>query len=210
MGRVVIAVAVLLVTNLATFGYATWRCRQEAEGQQRLMSAAQQRVQELEAEVATLEQRLGRLQVWGKLIELQQDVNAAHAAINRLNFGDALGIVDRVQRRLDSGEYGQLFRERRADLVTHLDLARQALRRADATAHGHLVDVDQRAFQILAGASSPGELPGALPAPAPTVSPSPPPPIPGATPGPSPQPSPSPTVTPRPTSSPAGRAAQAP
>jgi cell division septation protein DedD len=195
-----------LVTNLATFGYATWRCRQEAQGQQRLMATAEQRAQAQETEMAALRQRLDRLQVWGELIELQQDVNAAHASINRLNFGDALAIVDRVQRRLDGGEYGTLFRERRAELVPHLDLARQALRSADSSAHGHLVELDQRAFQILAGVSSPGDFPGALPAPTPAVSPTPPPPIPGATMTPSatPSPSPTPSPTPRPAASTGG------
>lgn len=209
MARTLLAIGVLVVTNLATFGYATWRCRQEAEGQQRLMATAQQRAAAQDAEMATLRQRLDRLQVWGELIELQQDVNAAHSSINRLNFGDALAIVDRVQRRLDAGEYGDLFKQRRAELVPHLDLARQALRNADSTAHGHLVELDQRAFQILAGVSSPGDFPGALPMPTPAASPTPPPPIPGATPLPSPtpapSPSPSPTPTPRPAASTGGR-----
>ena len=203
MARVLLAIGVLVVTNLATFGFATWRCRQEAEGQRRLMATAQQRAQAQDTEMAALRQRLDRLQVWGELIELQQDVNAAHASINRLNFGDALAIVDRVQRRLDGGEYGTLFRERRAELVPHLDLARQALRGADSSAHGHLVELDQRAFQILAGVSSPGDFPGALPAPTPPVSPTPPPPIPGATPTPSATPAPSPTPSPSPTPRPA-------
>jgi hypothetical protein len=203
MARTLLAIGVLLVTNLATFGYATWRCRQEAAWQQRLMETAGQRAQTQEAEIASLRQRLDRLQVWGELIELQQDVNAAHASINRLNFGDALAIVDRIQRRLDGGEYGTLFTERRAELVPHLDLARQALRNADSAAHGYLVELDQRAFQILAGVSSPGDFPGALPAPSALPSPTPPPPIPGATPMPSPTPAPSPAPSPTPTPRPA-------
>jgi hypothetical protein len=208
MGKVLLAVAVLVVTNLATFGFATWRCRQEMEGQQRLLATAQEKSQATEAEMARVQQQLGQLRVWGELIELQQDVNAAHATINRLNFGDALQIVDRVQRRLDSGEYGQLFRQRRAELVPHLDLARQALRRADATAHGHLVDLDQRAFQILAQTSSSGTFPGRPAAVEPTPSPAPSPGFDLGAPSPSPAPFPtapaSPAPSPSPTASPRG------
>jgi hypothetical protein len=207
MSKTLLAIGVLLLTNLATFGFATWRCHQEAQGQQRLMATVEQRAQAQEAEMTSLRQRLDRLQVWGELIELQQDVNAAHASINRLNFGDALAIVDRIQRRLDAGEYGTLFKERRAELVPHLDLARQALRAADSAAHGHLVELDQRAFQILAGVSSPGDFPGALPAPSPAPSPIPTLPLPGATPQPSPTPGPTPAPSPAPSPTPTPRPA---
>src|SRR5262245_49957832 len=101
MGKILLAAAIVLVTNLATFGYSTWRCRQEMQGQERLLAVAQEKAQATDAETAKLQQQLGRLRVWGELIEMQQDVNAAHAAINRLNFGDALAVVDRIQRRLD-------------------------------------------------------------------------------------------------------------
>lgn len=199
MGKILLAVGLVVVTNLATFGFATWRCRQETAGQERLLAAAQQKAQQTELEMARQQQRLSRLQVWGELIELQQDVNGAHASINRLNFGDALALVDRIQRRLEGGEYGDLFQQHRDQLLPHVDLARRALRAADATAHGHLVDLDQRAFQILAGVSTPGDFPGAGPAPtpelAPSPAPSPAPPAPGS-PAPTPGPSPAPTPTP--------------
>jgi hypothetical protein len=195
MAKIVLALGLLVVTNLATFGFATWRCRQEATGQQRLLATAEQEAQRTAAEMARLQQRLSQLQVWGELIELQQDVNAAHASINRLNFGDALGAVDRIQRRLEAGEYGELFQRQRDELNPHLELARRALRAADASAHGHLVDLDQRAFQILAGVSAPGDFGAAAGAP---------------TPAPSPEPSPAPPAASSPTPSPGGSAALTP
>lgn len=207
MAKIALAIGLLVVTNLATFGYATWRCRQETAGQQRLLAEAEQKAAQERAEMAKLEHRLGRLQVWGELIELQQDVNAAHAAINRLNFGDALGLVDRIQQRLEGGEYGELFQQNRDRLRVPLEEARRALRAADATAHGHLVDLDQEAFQILAGVTSPTDFPG-RPSPAPgttpgTLSPQPPPPqpvdpLPTASPAASPATSPLPSPTPAP------------
>jgi hypothetical protein len=203
MVKIVLAAVLLVLTNLATFGYATWRCRQEATGQQRLLATAEQEAQRTQSEMAKMRQRLSQLQVWGELIELQQDVNAAHASMNRLNFGDALGVVDRVQRRLEAGEYGELFQRHRDELNPHLELARRALRAADASAHGHLVDLDQRAFQILAGVSSPGDFPSAQ------LSPSPPSATPAPSPAPSPLPSAAPSATPGP-GSPAGSPAPTP
>jgi hypothetical protein len=196
LGRTLLALGLLVITNLGTFGYATWRCRQEAQGQQRLLAEAQQRQQTAETDTAALRQRLDRLKVWGEFIELQQDVNGVHAIINQLNFGNAIQAVDGIAQRLQLGQYGQLFQQHRPELLPLLDRAKQELRATNAGARNALVEFDQRAFAILAGVSAPGELPGAL---APTA-PAPPPAAATPTPGlePSPTPAPSPTPTPKP------------
>ena len=176
LGKALVAFAVLAVTNLGTFGYATWRCRQEAEGTQRLLAEAQQKQQEAEAKNAAAEQRLERLRVWGELLELQRDLTGVHATINQLNYGNAIQAIDRIEQRLRQGEYGDLFKQRAPELVPMLEQAKLALRRPDPMARTHLVELDQRAFSILASNAMPGELPGLsglAPAPAATPSPSP-------------------------------------
>ena len=121
-----------------------------------------------------------------------------HAVINQLNFGNAMQAIDRVETRLRQGEYGQLFRQRSPELLPLLEQAKGALRNTDPMARTYLVELDQRAFGILAATAGPGELPGlSAPAqPAATPLPSP---VPGlfpeATPGLEPLPSPTPTQT---------------
>jgi hypothetical protein len=171
IGKALLAFAVLLVTNLGTFGYATWRCRQEAEGAQRLLGEAQQKQQEAEAKYAAAEQRLERLRVWGELLELQRDLTGVHATINQLNYGNAIQAINRVEQQLRQGEYGQLFRQHAPELVPLLEQAELALRKPDPMARTYLVELDQRAFSILAASVGPGELPGfsgAVPTPTPT------------------------------------------
>ena len=128
IARALLALGVLVITNLGTFGYATWRCRQEAEGGQRLLAEAQQKQRAAEAQNAASEQRLERLRVWGELLELQRDVNGVHVIINQLNFGNAIQAVDRIETRLRQGEYGQLFRQRAPELLPLLEQAKGALR----------------------------------------------------------------------------------
>lgn len=176
LGKGLLAFAVLLVTNLGTFGYATWRCRQEAEGAQRLLAEAQQKQQEAEAKNAAAEQRLERLRVWGELLELERDLTGVHATINQLNFGNAIQAIDRIEQRLRQGEYGQLFRQHSPELIPLLEQAKLMLRKPDPMARTYLVELDQRAFSILAASAGPGELPGfsgAAPTPTPLPSPQP-------------------------------------
>jgi hypothetical protein len=200
IAKALLALGVLVITNLGTFGYATWRCRQEAEGTQRLLAEAQQKQRAAEAQNAAAEQRLERLRVWGELLELQRDVNGVHAVINQLNFGNAIQAIDRVETRLRQGEYGQLFRQRAPELLPLLEQAKGALRNTDPMARTYLVELDQRAFGILAATAGPGELPGLTglePAATPVPSP-----LPGlfpeATPTLEPLPSPTPTATAKP------------
>jgi hypothetical protein len=176
LAKSVLAVILLVVTNLGTYAYVSWRCRQEGEGAQRLLAEAQQKKQAAEAQNAALQQRLDRLQVWGHLLELQRDVNNVHAVINQLNFGNAIQAIDRIETSLGQGGYGDLFKQRRPELAPLLEQAKQALRRTDPAARSYLVEFDQRAFAILAGNAMPGDLlPGLAaaptPTPAPTVSP---------------------------------------
>src|SRR6185503_4172580 len=147
-------------TTLGTFGYATWRCRQEAVGTQRLLAEAQQKQAAAEASNAAAEQRLERLRVWGELLELQRDVNGVHATINQLNYGNAIQAIDRIETRLRGGEYGQLFRQHAPELQPLLEQAKLALRRPDPMARTYLVELDQRAFSLLAATAGPGEMPG--------------------------------------------------
>lgn len=207
IAKALLALGVLVITNLGTFGYATWRCRQEAEGTQRLLAEAQQKQRAAEAQNAAAEQRLERLRVWGELLELQRDVNGVHAVINQLNFGNAIQALDRVETRLRQGEYGQVFRQRAPELLPLLEQAKGALRNTDPMARTYLVELDQRAFGILAATAGPGELPG-LTALEPVATPAPSPLLPGLFPDvtptlePSPSPSPTPTAKPGPTAKP--------
>jgi hypothetical protein len=172
LAKSVLAVILLVVTNLGTYAYVSWRCRQEGEGAQRLLAEAQQKQQAAEAQNAALQQRLDRLQVWGHLLELQRDVNNVHAVINQLNFGNAIQAIDRIETSLGQGGYGDLFKQRRPELAPLLEQAKQALRRTDPTARSYLVEFDQRAFSILAGNAMPGDLlPGLAAAPTPAPSP---------------------------------------
>ena len=206
IARALLALGVLVITNLGTFGYATWRCRQEAEGGQRLLAEAQQKQRAAEAQNAASEQRLERLRVWGELLELQRDVNGVHVIINQLNFGNAIQAVDRIETRLRQGEYGQLFRQRAPELLPLLEQAKGALRSTDPMARTHLVELDQRAFGILAATAGPGELPGLSGVPPEPVATPVPSPFPGlfpeVTPTLEPPPSPSPTPKPGPTAKP--------
>jgi len=209
LGRTLLALGVLVITNLGTFGYATWRCRQEAEGAQRLLAEAQEKQRAAEAQNAASEQRLERLRVWGELLELQRDVNGVHVIINQLNFGNAMQAIDRIETRLRQGEYGQLFRQRAPELLPLLEQAKGALRGTNPMARTYLVELDQRAFGILAATAGPGELPGLSvvpPEPVATPEPSP---LPGLfpdvtptlepPPSPTPKPGPGPTTKPTPT-----------
>lgn len=200
LSKALLALGVLAVTTLGTFGYATWRCRQEAEGTQRLLAEAQRKQETAEAENAALRQRLDRLRVWGELLQLQKDVNAVHAIINQLNFGNAIQALDRIEQTLERGGYGQLFQQRRPELLPLIAQAKQALRATDPVARNALVELEQRAFSILAGVSAPGELPGSAtvpPAPLSQPSPSPYPSLPlESTPTPTSAPKPSPTSGP--------------
>ena len=195
MGTILLTLGLVVITNLATFAYATWRCRQEGQGQERLRTVSTAEVDKLRADNQALQQRFERLRVWGEFIELQQDVNGVHAAINQLNFGTAIQSIDRVAQRLELGAYGQLFRERRAELLPLLDRAKQNLRSTDPQARNALIELDHRAFRILAGNTAPGDFPGPLPSPAPLPTA-----LPEATPAleatPTPEPSPSPQPSP--------------
>ena len=203
IGKTLLALGLLVITNLGTFGYATWRCRQEAEGTQRLLAEAQQKQRAAEAQNAASEQRLERLRVWGELLELQRDVNGVHAIINQLNFGNAIQAIDRIETRLRGGEYGDLFRQRSPELLPLLEQAKGALRATNPMARQYLVELDQRAFGILAATAGPGELPGLTSVPEPVATP-----VPSLQPGlfpeatptlempPSPTPTPSPTAKP--------------
>ena len=210
IGKALLALGLLVITNLGTFGYATWRCSQEAEGAQRLLAEAQQKQRAAEAQNAASEQRLERLRVWGELLELQRDVNGVHAVINQLNFGNAIQAIDRIETRLRQGEYGPLFRQRAPELQPLLQQAKLALRNTDPMARTALVELDQRAFAILAATAAPDDLPGLTspPAPAATASPSP---LPGLFPGilpeatPALEPAPSPTPPPAQKPSPAAK-----
>src|SRR4029079_5537049 len=145
VGKALLGLGVLIITTLGTFGYATWRCRQEAVGTQRLLADAQQKERAAEAQNAASEQRLERLRVWGELLELQRDVNGVHAIINQLNYGNAIQAVDRVETRLRGGEYGDLFRQRSPELLPLLEQAKGALRGTNPMARQYLVELDQRA-----------------------------------------------------------------
>ena len=204
IAKALLALGVLVITNLGTFGYATWRCRQEAEGTQRLLAEAQQKQRAAEVQNAAAEQRLERLRVWGELLELQRDVNGVHAVINQLTFGNAIQAIDRVETRLRQGEYGQLFRQRAPELLPLLEQAKGALRNTDPMARTYLVELDQRAFGILAATAGPGEVPGLSglePAATPTPQP-----LPGlfpdVTPALEPPPSSAPSPSPAPTAKP--------
>jgi hypothetical protein len=207
LGKALLALAVLAVTTLGTFAYATWRCRQEAEGTQRLLAEAQQKQQTAEAQNLALQQRLDRLRVWGELLQLQKEINAVHAVINQLNFGNAIQALDRIEKGIQRGDSGELFKQRAAELVPLLAQAKQSLRQTDPAARNYLVELEQRAFAIIAGASVPGELPGLAPAPPGEALPTPSP-LPTASPemtatpeasgSPTPRPSPTPKTTPTP------------
>jgi hypothetical protein len=197
LAKTFLALGLLVVTNLATFGWATWRCRQEAVGHERLLSDSSTRTQQLETEVATLQRQLESVAVWRELVELQRDVSQVEIAINRLNFGDAIAGLDRVEKRLERGEYGATFQQRRAELQVPLLRCREALRATDPEARTHLVELEQEAFRLISGGRDVMP-PNGPPAPA-AVVPSPSPET-GAllapTPSPSPAPSPSPTASP--------------
>lgn len=207
--KALLVLGLLVVTTLGTFGYATWRCRQEMEGTQRLLAEAQQKQQAAEAQNQALQQRLDRLRIWGELLQLQKEINAVHAVINQLNFGNAIQALDGIGKGLPHGDYGELFKQRSPELLPLLEQAKQALRQTDPAARNYLVELEQRAFSIIAGVSAPGELPGLAPAPTPAALPSPSPfptapaeltpsPEPSASPAPKPSPTPKPTPTPKP------------
>ena len=202
LAKTLLALGLLVVTNLATFGWATWRCRQEAEGQQRLLAEATGQAQAARAAAAAAEQQLESVRVWRELVELQRDISAVEVALNRLNFGDAIGALERVEGRLERGEYGQTFQQRRSALLPDLLRAKERLRATDPAARIHRADFEQAAFRLLAGGSAGGAAAGPRAAGAVTPTPAP---TPGAdaAAAPSPAPSPSPSPVPSPTASPA-------
>src|SRR5690349_14507396 len=111
-----LGLAVVVITNLGTFGYATWRCRQEGAAQQRELATLRQQQQKLHADADSLRAQVSKLEVWGELLALQQDTDAVQAIIHRLNFGDAIGAVDRIAQKLQQGGYGPALQQRRAEL----------------------------------------------------------------------------------------------
>jgi hypothetical protein len=213
-----LGLAVVVITNLGTFGYATWRCRQEGAAQQRELASLREQQQKLRADATTLRAQVAKLEVWGELLALQQDTDAVQATIHRLNFGDAIAAVDRIAQKLQQGGYGATLQQRRAELVPLLEQTKQQLRGTDAAARDSLVAIDQKAFAILAaalggGAVLPAAPPvataaplatpelGATPTPAPTATPTPEP-----TPTPTPEPTPTPKPKPTPTAKKPGKA----
>src|SRR5688500_10098446 len=177
MVKTLLALGLLVVTNLATFGYATWRCRQETQGHQRLLTESGGRTQALEGQVKDLQGQLDRLAVWREFVELQRDVSVVEVAINRLNYGDAIAGIERMEARLERGEYGETFQQRRAELLPSLYQAKDALRGTSQDARSYLAELEQQAFRLLAATSDvPGGPRGAAtptpaPSPIPTVEP---------------------------------------
>jgi len=188
---------VVVITNLGTFGYSTWRCRQEDAAQQRELATLRAQQQKLQTDAETLRAQVSKLEVWGELLALQQDTDAVQATIHRLNFGDAITALDRIAQKLQRGGYGAALQQHRADLAPLVEQAKQQLAKPDPAARDTLVELDQRAFAILAGAPV-----GAAVAPPAPVTASPPTPTPAATPSATPTPPPTPTPTPEPTPTP--------
>jgi septal ring factor EnvC (AmiA/AmiB activator) len=196
MTKTLLALVLLVVTNLATFGYATWRCRAEVAGHQRLVTDAGTRSQTLQKQVAELQEQLDRVAVWREFVELQRDIAVVQTAINRLNFGDGLSALERIEGRLERGEYGATFQQQRGELQPSLYAARQSLLATDDDARTHLGELEQQAFRLLAAVSESAPatpaatpFPAATPAPSPEASP--------AAAAPSPSPTASPAATPR-------------
>jgi hypothetical protein len=154
--RVLIVLVLLLFTNLATFLFFTWRCRQELAGEARLRESLSERAAAAEAERAGAQRELERLSVWGHFIELQQQLNEVERDLERLNFGNALERLDRLARAIEGGELGDALRERRGEVLSPLTAARQALRATQvAQARRHLTEVNERAFSVLSGIAPP-------------------------------------------------------
>ncbi|HVS02106.1 MAG TPA: hypothetical protein VMT16_04990 [Thermoanaerobaculia bacterium] len=160
--RFLVVLLLLVATAVATFLATTWRCREEFTGERRLLAAANQRLAQLEEEVAAATREQERLSVWGDFIRMTQDLNAVDRHLNELNFGDAIEAVDAVAKGLSLGEYGTLFRERRAGLLPLLERTRQELRQKSERARVHLVELEREAFAILSGIARPPELPRRL------------------------------------------------
>lgn len=151
--QLLVLLVVLLLTNAATFAFVAWRCHRELEDQQRLAATVAERATRLEEKLDQAEEELERLSVWGDFIRLQQDLNAIDAHINRLNFGNAISAIDGVAEEIRLGGYGELFRERRAELLPLLEEAERQLRAKREVARQVLVEFNDRAFEILSGIS---------------------------------------------------------
>ena len=130
--RFLLILGILLLTNVGTFFFAHWQCREKLEGKQQLIEQATDRSQELEAQLAAKEQELSRLRVWGDFIAIQEDLNRINEQINQLNFGPT-------------------FRKHRSRLEPLLVEAQQALRNRSDRARTHLVEFNREAFGILSG-----------------------------------------------------------
>jgi hypothetical protein len=158
--KLLVVLLLILLTNLATFVFLNWRFRQEVRGEQRLREAQSQRLQELEAELATTTAELDRLAIWSHFIQLQQELAGVDGDIERLNFGDALRRLEEMAEGIEAGRYGETLQEQRGALLRPLESAQQALQRTQVPpARRALAELNERAFAAVSGVAHPADLP---------------------------------------------------
>ena len=165
--RFLVILLLVILTNVGTYLFAQWQCREQIEGQEALLAQAAEQTREVQSRLDQADEELSRLRVWGDFIAIQQDLNRVNDQMNQLNFGNALDGVDAIIANLESGAYGSTFREHRSRLLPLLMDAKQALRNRSDRARGALVEFNEAAFTILSGLDPMASTPAPEPEPEP-------------------------------------------
>lgn len=153
-GKWVLVVLTLLVTtNVITFGVAYYRFQEEKRSLETTIDQLRGDLLQIQEERKKTLEELRKLKVWEHFINIQHELNAVNEAINHLNYGIAIEQLQKLQESINQGRLGETFDPYREELVGILQQTIDGLKNKEDRARNHLVEFNERLFQILAGIS---------------------------------------------------------
>ncbi len=148
-----IVLTLLVATNIITFGWTTFRYREEIQQREDTIRNLEKQIVKIGKEQAELKATLKRLQIWESFITVQRDLGKINSEINDLNFGNAIRMIESLKKKIRSGELGEQFKKHEEKLLAILDHAIQQLKNKNEDARDSLIAFNESAFRILAGIS---------------------------------------------------------
>ncbi len=148
-----IVLTLLIATNIITFGWTTFRYREEIQQREDTIRNLEKQIVKIGKEQAELKATLKRLQIWESFITVQRDLGKINSEINDLNFGNAIRMIESLKKKIRSGELGEQFKKHEEKLLAILDHAIQQLKNKNEDARDSLIAFNESAFRILAGIS---------------------------------------------------------
>jgi HAMP domain-containing protein len=146
--------ALLVVSNLATYFWSEARLREIRDDRDRLVDAAARMAAERQGQINRLQDEVDRLESWGHLVDFQEELRKIDFEIESMNYGNALRQLDELDSQIQNGAMGGLLADSATSLEDDFESVRTELTAMSAGAAGRLRELGRSAFEALSGFSA--------------------------------------------------------